>query len=180
MKRELPAPPGGKQRGGPPGHCKARRSLVPPEEVRETFGCKPTACRRCGHGLAGIDPEPLIHQVAERPRIESVVDEYRVHRLTCPARRATTCGVVPSGVPTGSFGRYLQAVLAMFAGAYRLNKRQLRQVAADLLSIAISTGMISRLERQSAALEAPYNELAIVAHHAKATNIDETSRSRRR
>ena len=36
--------------------------------------------------------------------------------------------------------------------------------------------MISKLERQSAAtLEAPYNELAIAVHHAKATNIDETS-----
>jgi transposase len=36
--------------------------------------------------------------------------------------------------------------------------------------------MISKLERRSAAaLEAPYNELAIAVHRAKATNIDETS-----
>ena len=64
----------------------------------------------------------------------------------------------------------------MFAGAYRLSKRQIRQVAADLFTLSISTGMISKLERQSAAtLEAPYNELAIAVHHAQATNIDETS-----
>ena len=49
-------------------------------------------------------------------------------------------------------------------------------MAADLFTLSISTGMISKLERQSAAtLEAPYNELAIAVHHAKATNIDETS-----
>jgi transposase len=176
MKRKPPAPPSGKKRGGQPGHRKARRTLVPPEKVREAFECKPAACRRCGHGLSGNDPEPRIHQVAELPRIEPIVDEYRLHRLTCPACRATTCAALPAGVPTGCFGPYLQAVLAMFAGVYRLSKRQIRQVAADLFTLSISTGMISKLERRSAvALEAPYHELAIAVHQARATNIDETS-----
>lgn len=176
LKRRPPAPPTGKRRGGQPGHRKARRTLVRPEQVRETFDCKPAACRRCGRGLNGDDPEPLIHQVAELPRIEPVVDEYRLHRLTCPGCGATTCGALPEGVPTGGFGPYLQAVLAMFAGAYRLSKRQIQRVAADLFGLSISTGMISKLERRSAAvLEAPYNELAIAVHHAAVTNIDETS-----
>src|SRR4051812_13114742 len=176
MKRKPPVPPSGKKRGGQPGHRKARRSLVPPEKVRDTFVCKPTSCRRCGHGLAGDDPEPLIHQVAELPKIEPFVDQYRLHRLTCPACRATTCGALPAGTPTGGFGPYLQAVLAMCAGVYRLSKRQIRQVAADLFALSISTGMISKLERRSATvLEAPYHELAMAVHHAKATNIDETS-----
>jgi transposase len=176
MKRKPPAPASRKKRGGQPGHRKARRILVPPEKIRETFDCKPTACRRCGHGLAGDDPEPLIHQVAELPRIEPIVDEYRLHRLTCPACRATTCGALPAGVPAGGFGPYLQAVLAMFAGAYRLSKRQIQRVAADLFRLSISTGLISKLERRSAAvLEAPYNELAIAVPRAAVTNIDETS-----
>jgi len=176
MKRRPPAPPSKKKRGGQPGHRKARRVLAPPEKVRETFDCKPEACRRCGHELAGDDPEPVIHQVAELPKIEPIVDEYRLHRLTCPACRATTCGMLPAGVPSGCFGPYLRAVLTMFAGAYRLSKRQIRQLAADVFTLSISTGMISKLERQSAAvLEAPYNELAVAVHHAKVANIDETS-----
>src|ERR1700690_3465314 len=65
MKRRPPVPPSKKNRGGQPGHRKEIRGLVPPEKVRETFDCKPTACRRCGHGLSGDDPDPLIHQVAE-------------------------------------------------------------------------------------------------------------------
>ena len=73
--------------------------------------------------------------VAEVPPIQPVVDEYRLHRLTCPACRATTCGELPVGVPSGCFGPYLQAVLAMFAGAYRLSKRQIRQVAADVFTL---------------------------------------------
>jgi transposase len=175
LKRKPPGPPSKKKRGGQPGHRKAHRALVPPEKVRDTINCKPSSCRRCGHELSGEDPEPLIHQVAELPRIEPIVDEYRLHRLVCPGCGETTCGL-PEGVPIGRFGPYLQAVLAMLAGAYRLSKRQIQQVSADLLGLKISTGMISKLERQSAAaLEAPYNELATSVHQADAVNIDETS-----
>ena len=176
MKRKPPAPPSGKNRGGQPGHRKFHRGLVPPEKVRETVHCKPTACRRCGHGLSDDDPEPLIHQVAELPKIEPFVDEYRLHRLTCPGCGETTCGGLPPGVPAGCFGPYLQAVLAMFAGTYRLSKRQIPQLAADLFTLSISSGMIPKLERRSAgALEAPYNELATAVHEAEVANIDETS-----
>ena len=176
MKRKPPAARGGKKRGGQHGHRKVSRPLVPPEEVRETFDRKPTDCRRCGHELAGEDPEPLIHQVAELPKIEPFVDEYRLHRLACPSCRETTCGALPPGVPAGCFGPYLQAVLATFAGAYRLSKRQIRRMAADLFSLSISTGMISKLEWRSAVvLEAPCNELATAVHQAKVVNIDETS-----
>lgn len=176
LKRKPPAPSSGKNRGGQPGHRKAHRVLVPPEKVRDTYHCKPTTCRRCGHGLCGDDPEPLIQQVAELPEIEPIVDEYRLHRLACPHCGETTCGPLPPGVPSGSFGPYLQAVLAMFAGAYRLSKRQIQQLSSDLDALSISTGMISKLERRSAAvLEAPYHELAVSVHDADAVNIDETS-----
>jgi transposase len=176
MKRRPPAPTTGKKRGGQRGHRKTHRALVPPEKIRETTECKPTACRRCGQELSGDDPEPLIHQVAELPKIEPTVDEYRLHRLICPGCGETTCGSLPAGVPAGCFGPYLQAVLAVLAGAYRLSKRQVRQMVGDLFTLSISTGMISKLERQSAAaLQAPYNELATSVHDAKVANIDETS-----
>ena len=176
MKRKPPAAPSGKKRGGQPGHRKAYRALVPPEKIRETTHCKPTACRRCGHELCGDDPNPLIHQVAELPKIEPIVDEYRLHRLTCAGCGETTCAALPSGVTIGCFGPYLQAVLAMLAGAYRLSKRQIQQLASDVFTLSISTGMVSKLERQSAiALEAPYNELATSVHESEAVNIDETS-----
>jgi len=176
LKRKPPAPRSGRKRGGQPGHRRALRSLVPPEQLRSITECRPTDCRRCGQALAGDDPTPLVHQVAELPRIVPLVDEYRLHRLACPECGATTCGTLPAGVPGGCFGPYLQAVLATLAGGYRLSKRQVRQIAGDLLGLSIATGMVCKLERQSAeVLEAPYNEVAIDVHDAPAAGIDDTS-----
>jgi transposase len=176
FKRKPPTPPSGRKRGGQPGHPRAQRRLVPAEKVRTITECKPTDCRRCGHALAGDDPTPLVHQVAELPRIEPLVDEYRLHRLGCPRCGTTTCGTLPEGVPQGCFGPYLQAVLSTLAGGYRLTKRQVQQMAGDLFGLSIATGMVSKLERQSATvLEAPYNEVALGVHDAPAVSIDDTS-----
>jgi transposase len=176
LKRKPPTPRSRRKRGGQPGHPKASRALVAPEKLRSSTDCRPGSCRRCGHALHGEDPTPLIHQVADLPRIEPLVDEYRLHRLACPDCGTTTCAALPAGVPAGHFSPYTQAVLATLAGAYRLSKRQIQQRAGDLLGLSISTGMISKLERQSAeALEAPYNELAAAVHTADVICADETS-----
>lgn len=176
FKRKPPTPPSGRKRGGQPGHRRAQRRLVPPEKVRTTTDRRPTDCRRCGHALIGDDPTPLVHQVAELPKIEPLVDEYRLHRLACPRCGVTTCAGLPAGVPTGCFGPYLQAVLSTLAGGYRLSKRQVQQMAGDLFGLSIATGMVSKLERRSAVvLEAPYNEVALGVHDAPAASIDDTS-----
>jgi transposase len=104
------------------------------------------------------------------------VDEYRLHRLTCPRCRTTTRAKLPPGVPAGSFGPRLRAVLGVLAGAYRLGKRPIQQLALDLLGLSISTGMICRLERQGAAeLEAPVEGLREHVRTAASAHIDETS-----
>jgi transposase len=176
VKRRPPAPATGRKRGGQPGHRHHSRPLVPPERLRQVIECKPPHCRCCGHDLHGDDPQPLRHQVAEVPPIEPTVDEYRLHRLECPGCGTSTCATLPPGVPTGAFGPRLRAILSVLAGAYRLGKRPIRRLASDLLGLSISTGMISRLERQAAAeLEAPVAELHQHVREAASAHIDETS-----
>jgi len=176
VKRRPPTPPSGKKRGGQSGHSRHARPLVPPEQLRQVIDCKPPGCRRCGDALAGDDPEPLRHQVTELPPVLPVVDEYRLHRLTCPRCRTTTCATLPPGVPAGAFGPRLRAILGVLAGAYRLGERPIRQLAFDLLGLSISIGMISRSERQAAAeLEAPIEELREHVRNAAVAHIDETS-----
>jgi transposase len=175
-KRRPPAPPSGKKRGGQPGHARHARPLVPPEGLRQVIECKPPQCRWCGDALAGDDPEPLRHQVAELPPVLPVVDEYRLHRLTCPRCRTSTCAALPPGVPTGAFGPRLRAILSVLAGGYRLGKRPIRRLVFDLLGLTISTGMIARLERRGAEeLQAPVEELRQYVRNAAVAHIDETS-----
>jgi hypothetical protein len=49
-------------------------------------------------------------------------------------------------------------------------------MAGDLFGLSIATGMVSELERLSAAvLESPYDEVAMGVHDASAAGIDDTS-----
>jgi transposase len=175
VKRSPPKPSSGRKRGGQRGHARHQRPLVPPEQVKQTIPLKPPACRKCGHPLQGDDPRPLRHQVAELPPVQPEVTEYRLHRLTCPDCGTRTCASLPVGVPAGTFGPRLQAVLTVLAGAYRLGKRPIRQLAYDLFGLSISSGMVAKLERStSAALESPVAELE---EHVRTqpANVDETS-----
>ena len=79
-------------------------------------------------------------------------------------------------MPAGPFGPRLRAILAMFAGSYRLAKRPIQQLASDLFGLDISLGMISKLERQAAAVLAPVvAEVAAAIKAAPSAHIDETS-----
>src|SRR5262245_265005 len=176
LKRRPPAPPSGRKRGGQPGHKRHTRALVPPEQVRETFEVKPTQCQGCGAALQGDDPDPLRHQVAEIPPVRPDVDEYRLHKLTCSCCGTITRAELPAGVPTGSFGPRLRAILTMFAGSYRLAKRPIQQLASDLFGLDISLGMIAKLERQAADILKPVvAEVAAAIVAARSAHIDETS-----
>src|SRR5947199_10062177 len=53
LKRKPPAPPSRRKRGGQPGHRKATCASVPPERLRSSRDCKPTACRGSGPSLHG-------------------------------------------------------------------------------------------------------------------------------
>lgn len=175
VKRAPPKRPTGKKRGGQRGHKPHRRDLVPPEKVNESFDIKPETCRCCDAALLGDDPEPLRHQVAELPPIEPVVTEYRLHRLICEECGEKTCRQLPTGVPRGAFGPRLQSVLSLLAGAYRLGKRPIQSLAADLFGLTISTGMVCKLERAtSESLEAPVEELREYVRSQDA-GADETS-----
>jgi transposase len=174
-KRRPPRPPSGKRRGGQRGHKRHTRPLVPPGRLTAAVECRPAACRGCGHVLAGDDPEPVRHQVAELPEVRPDVVEYRLHRLTCPGCGVATRGELPAGVPRGAFGPRLQATIALLSGAYRLSKRQVRAILADLLGLDVSTGMVCKVERAAAeATAAPVEAVYEHVRTAAAAGVDET------
>ena len=175
LKRQPPKPTSKKRRGGQPGHKRHTRELVPPERLTSSLEIKPHSCSGCGHALEGHDPEPIRHQVVELPEIRPEVLEYRLHRLTCPCCGVATRGKLPPDVPRGSFGPRLQAWAGLLSGAYRLSKRQVQRLMADLLGISISTGMVAKLQRQAGeVLAGPMAEILEAVRKAGAVHVDET------
>jgi len=82
------------------------------------FGSVPERCACCRAKLRGVDPDPERHQVADLPKIEPVVKEYRVHTLGFTRCGHATRGELPKGTPTGAFGPGVVATVAELVGVY--------------------------------------------------------------
>jgi len=167
--------PSGRKRGGQPGHEGRTRDLLSPGEVDETVDVKPEQCRRCAASLSGDDPSPQRHQVAEIPKVEPHVTEYRLHALKCARCGETTRAELPAGVPPGAFDARLQAMVAICTGVYRLSKRTAEDLLRDLFGVDISLGSVSACEEAvSEALSAPVAEALSHLREQAVAYVDET------
>lgn len=108
--------------------------------------------------------------------MKPVVTEYQLHAATCPFCKAVTRAGLPDGVPTGSFGPRLTAVVAVLSGAYRLSKRNVEQILSDLYGVQIALGSVVNLEHVvSKALADCVKELRERVRRAEVVHADETS-----
>lgn len=170
VKPPPPKGPSGKRRGGQPGHPKAERTVLPPDQVH---ALKPDACRGCRHPLTGDDPNPLVHQVHEIPVIRPHVVEYRCHRLKCPQCGTTTVAAMPAGAVTG-YGPRAQAVSAMLTGSCRLGKRAVSRLFEDLFGLPLSPAQVCKLQHRTAHALAPVADEALAYTRGHPANVDET------
>jgi transposase len=171
-----PSKPSKKKRGGQPKHPRHRRDLIPVEKVDQVLDLHPSHCNRCGETLAGDDPEPLRHQVVELAEVLRRVDEYRLHRLTCPCCDASTLARLPEGVPTGAFGPRLIALVSLLSGRYRISKRAVTEMLREVFEVEMSTGAVCNSERVvSEALEDTVAEARTHVQSQPVVHVDETS-----
>lgn len=173
-KPASPKPKSARRPGGQPGHARHERALIPAEQCRDVVPCVPAACRRCGKPLAGADPQPRRHQVWELPEIRPIVTEYRQHRLTCSCG-CTTCGALPTGVPSGQAGPRLVAFSGLLMACFRQSKRRAAQFLGMILNQPASAGwMVSLQGRAAAAVLPAYRELARRLPAAAVLHADES------
>jgi len=169
-------PRGQRRRGGQPGHPGSTRTLLPVEAVDEVVVIKPTQCTHCQAPLAGDDPKPWRPQVIEIPPIKPVVTEYQWHQLACPSCAATTRAPWPAGVPSGTYGPRVQAMVALCTGAYRLSKRTTQQAMEEVFGVPMSVGTISPLEQATTeAVAAPVEAARTYVQAQEVAHLDETS-----
>ena len=165
----------GRKRGAQPGHAGHQRTLYPVEECRSVQDHRPTQCSACGTALAGDDPHPVRHQVVELPAVTPLVDEYRLHQLTCPECQTATRATLPPAIPASGYGPRLAATVGLFSGAYRQSERQTQQALADFFHVEVALGTVNNLRQEvSAAVADPVTEATGFAQAQEVANADET------
>lgn len=164
----------GRKRGGQPGHEGHSRHLVPPEQINATKDYKPKCCDACGAGLIGSDENPHRHQVFELPRVKAQVTEHRVHRLRC-ACGAISRGELPWAIASSHFGPRLTALIAVFAGSYRLSHKSIQQILSDVFGVEMALGSVSAQEQRISEAVAPaVEEVRREIVQAAVVHADET------
>ena len=162
--------------GGQPGHPGHSRPLVPVSRVNTVVDLVPDACRHCQHALHARDDvgDPRRHQVTELPPIEAHITEYRCHRRRCHGCGRLTQAGLPEDV-VGQFGPQLTALIAYLTVVCRLPRLVVQRFLKDALQIPISLGSTQNAwEEASAAVAAPYAELATALRQEAVLNVDET------
>jgi transposase len=171
--------PSGRKAGGQPGRQASQRELLPPDQVDRLVAVWPERCQHCGETLPEcpdlVAALPERHQVSELPPVQVTVTEYQLQRLRCPGCGEETRAALPEGVPTGAFGPRLQAAVALVSGRYRLSRRSVVGVLADLVGARIALGSVDALcQETSTALAQPVSDLAQAVRAVRVANADET------
>jgi transposase len=82
---------------------------------------------------------------------------------------------LPPAAPPGAFGPRLQAVIALLSGRYRLSRREVADVCAEVLGVAVSVGSVAALCQATAvALAGPVAALQDAIQRAERVNADES------
>ena len=122
-----------------------------------------------------MDPEPIVHQVFDIPRLIACADEFRLHRLYCSRCGITTRGDLPAGVPTTGVSPRFEALIGMLGGKYRLSKRLVQEMCADVFDVDIALGSVSNTEQLvSASIAEPAAEAHEAVKVAAVVHADET------
>ena len=168
--------PSGKARGGQPGHKGHKRTFLPSSQVQSTTHCFPPECRRCGEELPKRrDPDPLRHQVVDIPTIEPVAKDFWLHRVTCSCGE-TTCGALPTGVPSGMLGAQVLTLIAVLTADGHMSRRKVQSLLSAAFGLDVSLGTLSESEQIVSNAVAPAVEEARVhALTEKVKHLDATS-----
>lgn len=175
-----PPKPGGcgsgtkRKRGGQPGHPKYDRKAFGPDEIDATRVYPMKECPCC-HVKLRKRPPRVTQQV------EAVPAQTRVTAHVAEGGWCPSCGKVyytpqPASVEKGGLiGPILTAQIAYMKSAMHASYTTIRKYVRDVMGLRISRGQLSKIiQKVSAALEGPYEELAGLLRSEEILHVDET------
>lgn len=148
------------------------------DDPDETVDCRPAACGRCAHDLAGADEyASQRRQVVEvLPPPKPRVTEYQVRSLSCPGCEAVTSGQAPEGVNGRvQFGPGAKARMVYLRGAQFLPFGRLTHALGVLCGLSVSPGTVLAAVREAVDRLGPFvDRVKVLLRAAAVIGADET------
>ncbi len=164
--------------GAQPGHSKHSRAPYSPDEIDDLFEYTPVVCPNCGsHDIQYRDDvEPHSIQQIEIKEIVVIREEHLAYAYWCEdCEQIHYAELPPEVVKEGLCKARLTAVVAYMKNVCHASFSTVRKFIRDILGEKISRGYLAKLiQKVSAALEQPYEELLKRIPLETTLNVDET------
>ena len=162
--------------GAQQGHKQNLRQPIAPELVDEIVQLELTHCPDCGHKLDLDKIEPKTFQQIEFVEKPVTVTEYQQLMYWCEHCQCHHYARLPEAVEkAGLFGPNMTALTGYLKGRSHMSYRTLQEYFRDVMQIDISTGfLVKQVQKVSAALQSPYEELEELLKQQHHLHIDET------
>jgi transposase len=171
-----PKEPKGKSngnRGGQPGHAKHERTPFPPERIDRTVEYE--LPKEAAKGLRRLRDWHIVQQVdwAKRP-LEIV--EHRAARYLDPRTGRIVIAPLPAEVAKGGLvGPKLSALVAYLKARCHMSYATIQALLGEAFDLVLSEGELAKVvQKASAALQAPYEEVRHTLGKQGHLGIDET------
>jgi transposase len=178
VKPAAAASPEGAERriGGQPGHAKHEREPFPPEQVTHFEEHVLEACPGCGGDLRRNAHFARVVQQMDIERPPLTIEQHTSPEFWCARCQRSFQAALPTAIDKGGLaGPRLTALIAYLKGACHASFSTIRKFLRDVVQVTISRGELSKiLNKVTAALDQPYEELLQALPSAAQVNVDET------
>ncbi len=174
--KDAPEGEGKRKIGGQPGHPRHDRPAFPPDLIDDTHDYTLDQCPDCGGKLKDAALAPKVIQQVEIIVKPLHIEEHRGQAYWCPKCQQVHYAPLPAEVvKAGLVGPRLTALVGFLKGACHASFSTVRKFLRDVAGVKISRGQLAKLvQKVSASLEQPYDELLAALPAEARLNVDET------
>jgi transposase len=168
--------PEGRKIGAQAGHAKHERQPFPPEQVTHAERHLLQACPCCGGRLRRHGDRATVVQQIEICQPPLTVEEHTCPEYWCQRCQRSFQAPLPLHIQKGGLvGPHLTSLIGYMKGACHASFSTTRRFLRDVVGVTISRGQLSKIiNKVSAALEQPYEELLTLLPDERVLNVDET------
>lgn len=165
-----------RKQGGQRGHARHERPPFSPSEIDHFWDYSYKGCPDCGHDMEFSDAPARVMQQIEIEEKPTSVEEHRVLPQWCERCQKMHYAPFPEElVKAGLAGPRLTALVAYLKGVCHASFSTIRKFFRDVVGFRISRGQLSKLiQKVSASLKEPYEELLALLPNEEFLNVDET------